>query len=93
MEIRAVFWVDGVKTADLTVDVTNWAAPYVIEQASTALRSPDMDRARLMASVDELPASDVTRAYETAPLEKADAEAERVVQSIDSARRRARVAR
>lgn len=56
MEIRAVFFVDGVRQADEVVETTEWAAKYVIEGARYALRNPDMAKARLLAGVDELPA-------------------------------------
>jgi len=55
MEIRAVFWVDGVKKADVTVEATDWAGPYVVEQACHTLRNPDMAKVRLLAGVDEMP--------------------------------------
>lgn len=55
MEIRAVFFVNGVRQADEVVEAADWAAKYVVEGARFALRNPDMAKARLLAGADELP--------------------------------------
>lgn len=61
MEIRAVFFVDGVRQADEVVETTEWAARYVVEQARHTLRNPDMAKVRLLAGVDEIQPASPTR--------------------------------